>query len=85
LTFGAMHLGAMAFITRSVPLDLSATAQSLYGASAYGIGTGITMLFVGALYEEYHAYAFFLMTLMALGGTLFGLVLRRREKSILPS
>jgi len=85
LTFGAMHLGAMAFMTRSVSLDLSATAQSLYGASAFGLGTGITMLFVGLLYEEFAALSFLLMTLMAAGGTLFGLRLRRHEKPILQS
>lgn len=85
LTFGAMHLGAMTFMTRSVSLDLSATAQSLYGASAFGIGTGITMLFVGLLYEEFAATSFLLMTLMAMGGTLFGLLLRRHEKPILQS
>lgn len=80
LTFGAMHLGAMQFMSRAVSLDLSATAQSLYGASAFGIGAGVTLLFVGAWYEALEARAFLLMTLMGLGGTIFGLVLRRHEK-----
>ncbi len=80
LTFGAMHLGAMQFMSRAVSLDLSATAQSLYGASAFGVGAGVTLLFVGILYEGLGAQAFLVMTLMGLGGTLFGLVLRRHEK-----
>jgi len=79
LSFGAMHSGAMKFISRSVSLDFSTTAQSLYGASAFGLGTGGTMLFAGWLYEAGSANAFLIMTLMALGGTLFGLALKRHE------
>ena len=79
-TFGAMHLGAMNFMSRAVSLDLSATAQSLYGASAFGLGAGITLLFVGFLYEALAGSAFFIMTLMGIGGTIFGLALRRHEK-----
>lgn len=77
LTFGAMHLGAVAYVTHRVPLELSATAQSLYGAGAFGIGTGITILFVGVLYECFEEKAFLVMTLMGVGGTLFSLALQR--------
>jgi len=83
LTFGAMHLGAMHFISRAVSLDLSATAQSLYGASAFGVGTGVTLLFVGSFYEAFVGGAFFIMTLMAIFGTLFALLLKRQQKRLL--
>lgn len=78
-TFGAMHLGAMTFITRTVSLDLSASAQSLYGAAAFGLGTGVTMLFTGLFYETLGAQAFFLMALMALLGSFSCLILKRYE------
>ncbi len=83
-TFGAMHLGAMLYMSRAVSLDLSATAQSLYGAAAFGIGTGTTLLFVGFLYEAIAAYSFLLMTLMGFFGTLLGLALKRHEKREVP-
>jgi len=79
-SFGAMHLGAMNFMSRAVSLDLSATAQSLYGASAFGVGAGVTLLFAGFFYDSFGAHAFFIMTLMGVGGTLFALVLKRHEK-----
>ncbi|SCA55839.1 conserved membrane hypothetical protein [Candidatus Terasakiella magnetica] len=79
-SFGAMHLGAMAFMSRAVSLEFSATAQSLYGASAYGVGAGITLLFVGYFYESFGVEAFFIMTLMGVLGILLGLALRQHEK-----
>jgi len=80
LTFGAMHLGAMAFISRTVPVDLSTTAQSLYGASAFGAGTGVTMLFAGILYAKFSALSFLVMSLMAGLGSVLALVLRQYER-----
>jgi len=80
LTFGAMHLGAMNFISRTVCIDFSATAQSLYGASAFGVGAGLSLLFVGYFYELFSGGAFFIMTLLGIFGTLCALVLRQREK-----
>lgn len=79
LTFGAMHLGAMTYLKQAVSLDLSATAQSLYGAASFGIGAGVTLLFAGYFYEMLAAHAFFIMTLIALGGTLSSLALKRSE------
>lgn len=79
-SFGAMHLGAMSYMNRAVSVDLSATAQSLYGASAYGLGAGVTLMFVGMMYEAWGAQAFFIMTLMCIAGTICALALRRHEK-----
>ncbi|MDV7338204.1 MFS transporter [Terasakiella sp. A23] len=85
LTFGAMHLGAMNYMNRAVSVDLSATAQSLYGASAYGLGAGVTLLFVGYFYETFGAAAFFIMTLMCIAGTICAFALRRHEKRQTPT
>jgi len=85
LTFGAMHLGAMNFISRTVSVDLSVTAQSLYGASAFGVGGGVTLLFVGYFYELFAGEAFFIMTLMGIFGTIFGLMLRQRKNCLIPA
>ncbi len=80
LSFGAMHLGAMNYMNRAVSIDLSATAQSLYGASAFGLGAGVTLLFVGYFYDAFGAGAFFIMTLMCIAGTICAFALRRHEK-----
>ncbi len=39
-TFGAMHLGAMVFIARTVPAGSSNTAQALFAATTNGLGLG---------------------------------------------
>jgi len=69
-TFGAAHLAAMEFMTRNVPVSLSATSQGLYSASAYGLGAGLATLAVGPLYELYAGFAFFAGALMALTGAI---------------
>ena len=79
-SFGAMHLGAMTYMNRAVSVDLSATAQSLYGASAFGLGAGVTLLCAGYFYELWQAQAFFIMTLMCIAGTICAFALRRHEK-----
>lgn len=52
LTFGAAHLGAMAYLTRSIPDHLGATGQSLYYALTGGVLMGVTMPLAGMMYEE---------------------------------
>ncbi|NVK19013.1 MAG: MFS transporter [Methylocystaceae bacterium] len=79
-SFGAMHLGAMTYMNRAVSVELSATAQSLYGASAFGLGAGLTLLSVGYFYELWQEQAFFIMTLMGVTGTICALALKRHEK-----
>ncbi|WP_135081876.1 MFS transporter [Terasakiella sp. SH-1] len=78
-SFGAMHLGAMSFIKEAVAVDLSATAQSLYGASAFGVGGGVTLLFAGYFYEMLGAQAFIIMSMMGLMGMLLGVWLHRQK------
>jgi MFS transporter, PPP family, 3-phenylpropionic acid transporter len=71
LTFGATHLGAMNYLSRTVPPDAAASAQALYSGASSGIGSGVVMLGAGALYAEFGGGAYLFMTgLSALG--LFG-------------
>jgi MFS transporter, PPP family, 3-phenylpropionic acid transporter len=68
LTFGATHLGAMNFLSRTVPPGAAASAQALYSGASAGIGSGIVMLGAGALYANYGGRAYlFMAALSALG------------------
>jgi PPP family 3-phenylpropionic acid transporter len=78
-TFGAAHLGAMAYIQRTVPAELSATAQSLYASVAMGAAFGLTMMVAGELFQIYAGGAFFAMTGMMLVGLIAALALERRS------
>ena len=50
LTFGAGHLGAMYYLSRTVPARAAASAQALYAAISAGLGSGLVMLGAGTLY-----------------------------------
>lgn len=68
LTFGATHLGAMNYLSRTVPPDAAASAQALYSGASSGIGSGLVMLGAGALYAQFGGRAYLFMTaLSALG------------------
>jgi MFS transporter, PPP family, 3-phenylpropionic acid transporter len=71
LTFGASHLGAMHFLSRTVPLSAAASAQSLYAAVSSGFGSGLVMMGAGALYAAYGGRAYLFMAVLAAAG-LFG-------------
>ena len=58
LTFGAMHLGAMVFIARTVPAGSSNTAQALFAALTNGLGLGAGLLFAGLLYAAWGSGAY---------------------------
>ncbi len=77
-TFGAAHLGAMHFIARAAPQEMSATAQSLHGAVGAGIALGLVMALAGGLYDTYAAGAYFFMAGIALAGMAAALLLARR-------
>ncbi len=78
VTFGAAHLAAMAFIAAAIPARLSATAQSLHGAVALSVASGLVAPFLGPLYAEYGAGAFHAMTVLSLAGGVAAFVLSRR-------
>lgn len=77
LTFGATHLGAMNYLSRTVPPDAAASAQALYAGASSGIGSGLVMLGAGALYAQYGGRAYLFMTMLSALG-LFG-ALRLRQ------
>jgi PPP family 3-phenylpropionic acid transporter len=69
LTFGAAHLGGMAFIARAAPAGFSATVQSLYAALGMGAAAALAILMVGPVYATFGAGAYYFMTgLSLLGG-----------------
>ena len=57
-TFGAMHLGAMVFIARTVPAGSSNTAQALFAATTNGLGLGAGLLLAGVLYAAWGSQAY---------------------------
>jgi PPP family 3-phenylpropionic acid transporter len=65
LTFGATHLGAMNYLSRTVPPGASASAQALYSGASSGIGSGIVMLGAGALYAHFGGGAYLFMTVLS--------------------
>ena len=77
LTFGASHLGAMHFLSRTVPPGAAASAQSLYAALSAGLGSGLVMLAAGALYAAYGGHAYLFMALLSAAGLCGVLLLQR--------
>jgi len=77
-TFGAAHLGAMHFIARAAPPELSATAQSLYSSVGTGIAVGLVMAGAGVLYASYGKGAFLFMAIISAVSLSMALVLANR-------
>jgi len=76
-TFGAAHLGAMHFIARAAPEEMSATAQSLHGAVGAGIAVGLVMAMAGVLYENFANGAYLFMAGIAAASFLATLALAK--------
>jgi len=79
LSFGALHMGGITYIKQTIDPSFTATAQSLYGAAAFGVGAGFGMLASGFIYSQYQAQGFLIMTLLAFFGTLCALFLHRNH------
>lgn len=77
LTFGAAHLGAMAFLARSIPPEYSATGQSVYYALVGGVIAGCMFPLAGQLYAALAGNAFFVMGALSGAGFLAALGLAR--------
>ncbi len=77
LTFGATHLGAMNYLSRTVPPDASASAQALYSGASSGFGSGMVMLAAGGLYARFGGGAYLFMTALSALGVLGALRLAR--------
>jgi len=80
LTFGATHLGAMHFISESVPETQAGTAQSLYASVTGGIAMGGVMLICGPLYAAYAGRGYWAMALIAAAALAAGYALRRSPR-----
>lgn len=80
MTYGAAHLAAMHFIQRTTPPELSATAQSVYSATAMGVIMGVAMFASGPLYEALGGGAYTWMAGMAALATVGAVRLARRAR-----
>lgn len=78
LTFTATHLGAMYFIQRSIPIELTGRAQAIYSSIASGLNFGVFLPITGLLVEIIGGgRTFLLMSLLSAGGLALGLLLLR--------
>lgn len=75
LTFGAAHLGAMRFLSRAVPEQLSTTAQSVYSAAVGGLALGGAVSGAGLLYGRFGSGAFFIASGLSAAGIPLALLL----------
>jgi len=75
LTFGAAHLGAIHYISDTIPANLSATAQSLLSALVMGLAIGFTTIIAGTLYSSVGSHAYFAMAGLAFISFVVGITL----------
>jgi PPP family 3-phenylpropionic acid transporter len=80
LSFGATHLGTLAFIGRAAPAGLAATAQG-YLAVSTGVAIAAATGLSGLLYGRFGAAAYGAMALIAASGLAAAVVLHRKEMS----
>lgn len=78
LTYGATHIGAVHYISASVPPALAGTAQALYASMTAGIAMGLATLLAGQLYVASGALAYLAMAGLSLAGLVAGLALLRK-------
>ena len=81
LSFGATHLGAVAFLARLAPPGYSARAQG-YLSMALGLGSAAAMGMAGALYGAIGAAAYAAMALMAAAGGAGACIAQRLERGV---
>jgi len=81
LSFGATHLGALAFVVRMAPPGLGATAQG-YFAVAHGVTMAVAAALAGVLYGHLGSGAYAAMAALATAGGLCALVARRAQRSV---
>ena len=78
LSFGATHLGALAFIGRAAPSGLAATAQGYIAVSA-GVTMAAATGLSGLLYGRFGGGAYGAMALIAAAGVAAALVAHRMQ------
>ena len=80
-TFGALHLGAIAYVQERVDHRATATVTSLYAASS-GVGAGLMMLGAGPLYEQLGGAAFWAMAAVSAAGLIGARLVARHNDEI---
>ncbi len=78
LTYGATHLGAILFVARAVPDDVSGTVQALYATFASGVAMGIATWASGPLFNAHKGGAYASMAGLAVASLAAALVIRAR-------
>jgi PPP family 3-phenylpropionic acid transporter len=81
LTYGATHIGAFYFLTRTVAERQAGTAQALYASITAGIAMGGAMLLSGQLYATWGGRTYWAMAALAAAGLAASLALLRRWRS----
>jgi PPP family 3-phenylpropionic acid transporter len=71
LTFALLHLACMRVIATTVPQQLAATAQAIYGTVGVGAATALLVLASGWLYGRFGAHAFWIMSALCLAALPF--------------
>jgi MFS transporter, PPP family, 3-phenylpropionic acid transporter len=81
-TFALLHLAAMRIIADTVPRDLAATAQAVYGLVAAGGATAVLLLLSGWLYAHFGAAGFWGMATLCVAAFPVIWLLQRALSSI---
>jgi len=76
-TLAAAHLGAMHYLSRSIPAEHAATGQAVFSAVVGGAGYGVVLLASGWLYGSFGGAAYFAMAGIASVAVLSALLLGR--------
>jgi PPP family 3-phenylpropionic acid transporter len=76
LSFGATHLGSIAFLARAAPAALGATAQATF-STALGVIMAGVLAVSGALYESFGSSGYAAMALIAAAGGGFAVLAHR--------
>jgi MFS transporter, PPP family, 3-phenylpropionic acid transporter len=78
LTYGAMHLGAIQFLTRAIPDEQGGTAQGLYALVTSGIFMAFAAWVSGVFYMRGGGLAYLPMAVLAAGAVVALMALRQR-------
>ena len=76
-TFALLHLACMRLLAGSVPSQLAATAQAIYGTVGIGAATALLTLASGWLYRQMGPLAFAVMSVLCLAGLPIAVSLRQ--------
>jgi PPP family 3-phenylpropionic acid transporter len=80
VTFALLHLACMRILATSVPPELAATAQAIYGTVGIGAATATLTIASGWLYAGLHGLAFLAMSLLCIAALPVGFSLIGAEQ-----